>query len=359
MGEPEDLFGCSRTVFGVKIMCGLILPINPQSSREDWGFLFDRQRMPVRLKGVALMANTRKTITRGLLAVLIFAVVGGQAFCFPVKAKDDRGKEFEFIEPPRRIVSLVPTQTELLYSLGLEENIVGVTSNCSYPQAAQSKERVGAFLEFDMDKIMALNPDLILAFGSVQLPAVKALEKKGKKVFWIYPHTVSDILASFERVGEITGKVQEGKRLRDSAARKADALRSALGVIPDEKRPSVFRVMGLNPPSTIGADSFQSDVFYLAGGKNAFADVKKDFFEVDPDELVKRDPDVVIICGDDETASKHSLLASPVYGKLTAVKKGSILVIPCDLTCRPGPRIMETAERIARYLYPDKFVGKP
>ena len=188
---------------------------------------------------------------------------------------------------------------------------------------------------------------------------MEALEKKGNRVFWIYPHTVSDILASFERVGEITGKVKEGKRLRDTAERKADALRSALGTIPDEKRPSIFRVMGINPPATIGADSFQSDVFYLAGGKNAFSDVKKDYFEVDAKELIKRNPDVIVTCGDDEKAARQSLFESPVYNKLSAVKNGAILVIPCDLTCRPGPRVMETAERIARYLYRDKLVGKP
>ncbi len=305
------------------------------------------------------MADVRTALSRGFLVAVMLVGVGSQAFCFPIKVKDDRGKEFEFTEPPRRIVSLVPTQTELLFSLGLGDEVVGVTSYCSYPQSAGIKEKVGGFVEFDIKKIVALNPDLIFAFGSVQLPAVEALEKKGKKVFWIYPHTVSDILVSFERVGEITGKVQEGKRLRDAAERKANALRSALGAIPDEKRPSIFRVMGINPPATIGADSFQSDVFYLAGGKNAFADVKKDYFEVDAKELLKRDPDVIITCGDNEQMARQNLLESPVYSKLTAVKKGTILVIPCELTCRPGPRVVETAERIARYLYRDKFVGKP
>ena len=305
------------------------------------------------------MAYLRTALMRGFLIAVILAGVSSQVFCFPIKAKDDRGKEFEFTEPPRRIVSLVPTQTELLFSLGLEEETVGVTSYCSYPQSAKSKEKVGGFAEFDIKKIIALDPDLILAFGSVQLPTVEALEKKGKKVFWIYPHTVSDILASIERVGEITGKVQEGKRLRDTAERKADALRSASGAIPDEKRPSIFRVMGINPPATIGADSFQSDVFYLSGGKNAFADVKKDYFEVDVKELIKRDPNVVIICGDDERAARQSLLESPVYSKLTAVKNDSILVIPCELMCRPGPRVIETAEKISHYLHRNKSAGKP
>ena len=305
------------------------------------------------------MADIRTALTRGFLIAMILAGVSSQAFCFPIKAKDDRGKEFEFAAPPRRIVSLVPTQTELLFSLGLGEDVVGVTSYCSFPQSAGSKEKIGGFVEFDIKKIIALNPDLVLAFGSVQLPVVETLEKNGKKVFWIYPHTVSDILSSIERVGEITGKVEEGKRLRAAAERKADTLRSATGAIPDERRLSIFRVMGMNPPATIGADSFQSDVFYLAGGKNAFADVKKDYFEVDAKELIKRDPNVVVICGDDAKVARQSLLENSVYSKLTAVKNGSILVIPCEHICRPGPRVIETAERISHYLYHDKFAGKP
>jgi iron complex transport system substrate-binding protein len=285
----------------------------------------------------------------------ILACAGSQAFSFTVKAKDDRGKEITLTEKPRRIVSMAPTHTELLFSLGLEKEITGVTSYCSYPEAAKQKEKIGGFAEFDVDKIIAANPDLVLSLGTIQLPVVRELERRGKKVFWIYPRTVGDILASIERVGELTGKAEEGKRLREQAEEKINALRSALGTIPQDKRVSVFRVMGVNPPATIGAESFQTDVFFLAGGKNAFGDVKKDFFEVDPRELIRRDPDVIVICGDDDKVAKQKLMESPVYSNLTAVKKGSILVIPCDLTCRPGPRVVELVDRISRGLYPDKF----
>jgi len=141
--------------------------------------------------------------------------------------------------------------------------------------------------------------------------------------------------------------------------KELNALRKALGPIPDEKRPLVYRVMGFDPPATIGAESFQSDLFYLAGGKNAFADVKKDYFQLDARELNKRNPDLIIICGTDETGSKQKLKDSPVYKNLSAVKNDSILVIPCDFICRPGPHVAETAARIARSLYREKFSANP
>ena len=290
---------------------------------------------------------------------VISACFCSQGMCFPVTVKDDRGKEFVFKEMPRRIVSLVPTQTELLFSLGLEKEVVGVTTYCDYPETAKQKEKVGGFAEFDVEKIAALKPDLILSFGSVQREVIEELDKRGLKVFWIYPHTLNEILDSFERVGEITGKAKEAKTLRESVEREVNAIRKTVGSVPDEKRPTVFRVMGIDPLATIGMKNFQSDVFYLAGGRNAFADVEKDYFKVDAQELLKRNPDLVVVCGDNEDESKQKLKDSPAFKNLTAVKKDSVLVIPCDLICRPGPRVAETAKRIARALFREKFTDKP
>jgi len=304
------------------------------------------------------MTGIQAAFKKGFFAIVLLAGVNSQAFSFPVIVTDDRGKEITLTETPRRIVSMAPTHTELLFLLGLEKEVLGVTSYCTYPEAAKQKEKIGGFAEFDIEKIIAADPDLVLSLGTIQLPAVKELEKRGKKVFWIYPRTVSDILASFERVGQLAGKGREAKQLREKLEKNVKAVRDSLGVIPDNKRPTIFRVMGINPPATIGADSFQSDAFYLAGGKNAFGDVQKDFFEVDARELVKRDPDVILICGNDEKTAKQKLLDNPGYNNLTAVKKGSVLVIPCDLTCRPGPRVIELVERIARYLHHEKFSNK-
>ena len=298
------------------------------------------------------MVNMRSFYMVLFLVVVMMAGLCGQSIGFPLKAIDDRNKEIEFSTRPLRIVSLAPTNTELLYALGLEQEIVGVTSYCDYPAAAKNKEKVGGFAKFDIDKICALKPDLILAFGTIQLPTVEALEQRGQKVFWIYPHTMKDILNSFERVGAITGATQEARLLRVAVEKEMSALQNMLGAIYADKRPSIYRVMGFNPPATIGAVSFQTDIFNLAGGKNAFPDAGKDFFELDAQELIKRDPDVILVCGDDEKEWKQKLKDSPVYGKLTAVRKDAILVIPCDLTCKPGPRVAELARRIALYLYP-------
>jgi iron complex transport system substrate-binding protein len=295
----------------------------------------------------------RKAYKTTFLAALLTTVMCGQAFCFPERAVDDRKKEIVITAKPLRIISLAPTNTELLFALGLDKEIIGVTRYCDYPEAAKKKEKVGGFANVDVDRIVGLRPDLILAFGTIQLPAVEELENRGLKVFWLYPHTVKDILESFERVGKITGRDAEARELRDAVEKDLAGLRKALGALAEKNRPTVFRVMSFNSPATIGAESFQTDLFSLAGGKNAFPAVGEDYFEVGQEELIKGDPDVILVCGDDEKGLKQKMKDNPMYGKLPAVQKGSILVIPCDLTCKPGPRIGEMVRRLARYLHPE------
>lgn len=290
------------------------------------------------------------------MLVLVAIMLGGlcaEGLSFPLAEKDDRGREVELSAKPQRIISLAPTNTELLFALGLDREIVGVTQYCDYPEAARKKEKVGGFINFDIERIRALRPDLVLAFGTMQLPIVEELEKSGFKVFWLYPHSVDDILATFERVGRLTGADQEARHLRAGMEKEVSALRKEFAGHPAAARPSVLRVMSLNQPATIGAASFQTDLFWLAGGRNAFPAAGEDYIELDARELIKGDPTVVLVCGTDEAGLKQKLKDSPLYGNLAAVKKDSVLVLPCELTCRPGPRIAETARRLADFLHRD------
>ncbi|MFZ5994670.1 MAG: ABC transporter substrate-binding protein [Thermodesulfobacteriota bacterium] len=259
------------------------------------------------------------------------------------------------LKSPQRIVSLAPTHTEILFALGLGEKIVAVTDRCNYPEEAGKKSRVGSFANPDIDKIVALKPDLILAFGTIQKSEAEELEKRNQKVLWIYPHTVDQVLESFERIGRITGKELMAEQLRRRVEESIQRVQEKLGDIPEDRRPTIFRVMGLDPPRTIGGDSFQTDVYRLAGGKNVFGDVREDFFQIDIETLIKRDPDVIIVCGQDPEAIRKRITGQSGWEKLTAVKNGKIFVISCDLICRPGPRIAETIEKIADYLYPERF----
>jgi iron complex transport system substrate-binding protein len=279
-----------------------------------------------------------------------------KTYSFPLKVRDDLGREVEFVRKPERIVSLSPSHTEILFALGLGSHIIGVTDHCNYPDAVREKLRVGGFANPNIEKIVSLDPDLILAFGLVQKPIIRLLENRGKKTFWVNPHSIKDIFDSIERIGRITGAVSELKHLKQMMEERLRSLEEKLKDIPEIKRPILFRVMGFDPLGTVGGDSFQTDVFRLAGGKNVFGDIKRDYFEVDEKALFERNPDVIVICGEDEEKLKKRVREHPVLKNLSSVKRDRIFVISCDLICRPGPRVVEAIERISGYLYSERFL---
>ena len=297
------------------------------------------------------MSNTKLF----LLIVLCLLIFSSSLHSLPVKVKDDLGREIEIKRSPQRIVSLSPSNTEILFALGLDAQIVGVTEYCNYPEGAREKTKIGGFANPDLGKIVSLSPDLILSYGLLQKSMIEALEKRGLRVFWVNPHTVKEIFLSIERIGELTGALSEARKLKQIMELRLNHLRERLKGISEEKRPALFRVMGFDPLATVGGDSFQTDVFYHAGGRNIFFDIKKDYFEVERETLFRRNPDVLVICGEDEEGLKKRLRENVVFKNLPAVKRDRIFVISCDLICRPGPRIIDAIEKIAGYLYPERF----
>jgi len=290
-----------------------------------------------------------------LTSLLAGVVAGCQPQFQPGTFTDDLGREISIEKVPQRIVSLAPSHTEILFALGLEDRVVGVTRYCNYPEEAKEKEQIGGFATADPEKIVALKPDLILAFGSVQKDLVAELEERGQTVFWFYPHSVNETLESFERVGELTGQAKAAQQLRKEIEERIERVEAKTENIPEQERPTVFRVMGLDPPGTIGGVSFQTDVYRLAGGKNIFAGTDKDYFQLELDTLLKLDPDIIVICGEDEEGAKRNIKDQEGWGDLTAVKTDRIVVISCDLICRPSPRIAQTIEQLAKEFHPELF----
>jgi iron complex transport system substrate-binding protein len=290
-----------------------------------------------------------------LLSLFVSMVAGCQPQFQPGTYTDDMGREVRIDEVPQRIVSLAPSNTEILFALGLGDRVVGVTRYCNYPEEAQNKEEVGGFATADLEKIIALEPDLILASGTLQKSLVAELEARGQTVFWLYPCTVNDILESFERVGEITGSITAARQLRKEVEEQIETVQAKIQDITDQERPTVFRVMGLDPVGTIGGESFQTEEYWIAGGNNIFADTEENYFELDLETLLALDPDIIVICGEDEEETRARVINQEGWGDLTAVKTGRIVVISCDLICRPSPRIAQTIEQLAKGFHPQRF----
>ena len=146
-----------------------------------------------------------------LLTLIVTAIPGCQPEFQPGTYTDDMGRQVEISKVPQRIVSLAPSNTEILFALGLGDRVVGVTRYCNYPEEAKEKEEIGGGATAEIDKIIALDPDPILAFGTLQTSLITELEDKGLTVFHLYPHNVEDILESCVGIGENTGTVAAAK----------------------------------------------------------------------------------------------------------------------------------------------------
>ena len=235
------------------------------------------------------MNYTKKiVIVFSILFVLLCVLIPTHVVGFPITVKDDLNRPVEFPHSPRRIVSLAPSVTEILFAIGVGEKVVGVSDHCNYPPEVAGVERVGGFANPDLNRIMTLKPDLVLAFGTVQIPVVHALEQSGARVFWTYPRTIQEILTAFERIGEITGAPLAGKKLRDKVERQISQVHERLQGFNERHRSRIFRVMGLDPLGTIGGLNFQSEIYRAAGGRNVFEDIEEDFLIVDGEELKRR-----------------------------------------------------------------------
>jgi len=202
-----------------------------------------------------------KTVSVLLFTLMLLFGLYVETSCFPLTAKDDLGREISLAQAPQRVVSLAPSHTEILFALGLEDEIVGVTNYCNYPEKAEQKKKIGSFANPEIEKITALNPNLVLAFGDLQKPIVRKLEKRGQRVFWLYPHTVREALESFERIGEIVGRPVAAHELRIKVEERIKKIKEKTQSIPDLKRPTVFRVMGLDPLGSLGNYSFQNEIY--------------------------------------------------------------------------------------------------
>jgi ABC-type Fe3+-hydroxamate transport system substrate-binding protein len=302
--------------------------------------------------------NNRVTFFSGLLFLLCI-LTPIHAIAFPLRVKDDLNRVVKVPHTPQRIISLAPSVTEILFAIGVGEKVVGVSDYCNYPSEVTRVERVGGFANPDLEKIVGLKPDLVLAFGTVQVPVVHELDRRGVRVFWTYPRTIEKILSSFERMGEITGAPVAGKQLRARVEERIKRVQERLEGLREQERPRIFRIMGLDPLGTIGGMNFQSEIYRAAGGRNIFEDIQEDFFIVDKEELKRRNPAVIIVCEDDPQKLRLSLKDQKGWKGIEAIKENRILVLSCDLICRPSPRVGETIEKIASFLHPDKFTSSP
>lgn len=308
------------------------------------------------------MKTYRSLILWGLLALLIIALVGCAgaktpegAAPKPVSVVDDAGRTVEIAKTPQHIISLAPSNTEILFALGLGDKIVGVTDFCDYPEEAKTIEKVGSYFEPNIEKIFSLSPDLVLAITG--LPEVIAkLEELGIPALILDPSDLEAVLADIQLVGKATGAEKEAEALVSKMKERITAVTEKAAEV--KERPRVFCEIDATDPSkpwTTGPGSFMDAMIQLSGGTNVAADAESPWPQLSAEEIIAKDPDIIILADSKYGVTPESVRERPGWEVITAVKEGAIFDIDDDLISRPGPRIVDGLEAVARIIHPELF----
>ncbi|UCD70850.1 MAG: cobalamin-binding protein [Syntrophobacterales bacterium] len=265
---------------------------------------------------------------------------------------DEVGRRVTVPDPPSRIISLSPSITEILFSLGLEEQIVGVTNHSDFPPQALAKPRVGSYINPSVERTISLNPDLILATAAGNpREFVERMESLGLSVYTVFPKNFDGILRSISRIARLTGREHCGARLvREMTKRKERILQLTHG----RNRPKVFLQIGTAPIVTVGNGSFADDLISLAGGLNIAGGEFLKYPRYSIEEVLVKAPDVIIITAMDPKGDYKKLAEQwNRWETIPAVKGGRVFVIDSDLVDLPSPRIINGLEAIAGILHPE------
>jgi iron complex transport system substrate-binding protein len=285
------------------------------------------------------------------------APVTPSAATFPLTIVDDLGRTVTVESAPERIVSLLPSNTEILFAVGAGEQVIGVTSFCNYPAEAATREQIGGITNqtISIEAITALEPDLVVASGT-QTDAIQTLTETGLVVIVLEPSTLADIYANIELVGRITAHSDQAAGLVADMQRRAEAVTSKVAAVPEAERPSIYYEVWNEPLMTAGPNTFIGQLVTLAGGRLIFSDVAEDWPQVSAEVIIERDPAVIL--GPDsnsEILTGEQIAARPGWAQIAAVQSGRIYLLDGDIVSRPGPRIVDALEAMARNFYPDLF----
>ena len=285
--------------------------------------------------------------------LLLFAAGGVSA----VTITDDLGVTVTIENPPERIVSLSPANSEILFALGLDEKIVGVTEYCTYPEAALSKEKIGGFSTVNIEKVSVLNPDLIVAADGNSEETVSHLRELGFTVITINADTIDTTLDDILLLGKATGADDEAEALVSSMKEDLEEIAEKTSA---EEKPTILHCMWTDPLWVSGSGTFQDEMITAAGGVNAAA-AEEGWVALTMEKFLTMNPDIIVVdsgngmgVGADD-ALRDFFLKDPRMQSLSAVQNEQVYVVNADIIDRGGPRIVEGVEALAEIAHPDIF----
>ena len=245
-----------------------------------------------------------------------------------------------------RVVSLAPNLTESIFAVGAGDRLVGVTTFCNYPEQAKEIAKVGDTMNPNMESIVALKPDVVFVSTASQIEAfMKTLEANGIAVYVTNPKDLESVFESLTNLGRLMGTEREAGALVEKLRE-----RSSLCFLTLKTPPRVFVQISKEPLFTVGREAFVTELVKAVGGVSVTANIESAYPKLSKETASALNPEVIILSeSDDNKEPNEAFKNSP------AVKNGRVYKVNADLLSRPGPRLVDALEQIARDLHPEKF----
>jgi iron complex transport system substrate-binding protein len=285
--------------------------------------------------------------------LLLNITVEGQERIFT----DEIGRKVKIPHLMKRIVSLAPSLTEILFDLGLNEEIVGVTNFCDYPEGVLNKPRIGGFVNPNIEKIVSLKPDLILGTrDGNRIETIHRLNDLGFSVYVVNPKGFDGVIKTIQNIGEIVARKDESKRIiRNTITRKENIV----GLTQSLPKPKVFFQVGNAPIITVGRGALADDLISLAGGKSISEDELVNYPLYSIETILSKAPEIIIMSSMESKKDYSNLIKWwQNWKSIPAVKKNTIYVVDSNLVDRPTPRMVEGLEALAKMIHPEALGEK-
>lgn len=274
----------------------------------------------------------------------------------PLTFTDGLKRTVKLSKPAQRIVSLAPSTTEMLFAVGAGKQVVGRDKYSDYPSETKSiTALVDTFPKVNLESVVALKPDLVIAASIINQEQIKAMEDNGLTVFLVgNPKTFDDLYQTLVTVGQLTGHEAEAKKLSDGLKERVKAVNDKVKSVT--KKPKVYYELDATDPLkpyTAGSDTFIDFLIVAAGGENAVT--LKNYAQISSEELVKQNPDIILLGDAKFGITIESVGKRAGWSAIAAVKNNKVIAFDDDLASRPGPRLVDGLEIMAKVFQPELF----
>lgn len=269
---------------------------------------------------------------------------------YPLTVTDDSGEDVTLEQEPQKIISILPSLTEIAFALDLDDEIVAVTDNDNYPEQVHEKEKVGG-LELNVEKIVSLEPDLVLA-GLLNGEVVQKLRDLGLTVLVSEGESLEDTYASIELVGQATNRQAEAEQVVQEMREGVQRVEDALTDLPESERVNVW--LEVDPDLfTPGSGTLMDELITLAGGQNIAAQELEGWGQLSEESVVSLNPDVIVGVYD-EAQFEQAVADRKSWAETNAVRDGRVYAVDENILSRPGPRLKEGLQQLFKLFYPER-----